>query len=183
MKLTIALIVGDSTEAIERVSRSPSSRFAERHLRLDRDAGAAQRGDQLARGELRRVRGEAVGVGVGEAGVEVEPRQRADFDAGRVAGVGDAAQAVEDRVVGVEATRDLGQPDPFAQLALQRVEVGPQPAVEGVVEGGAAEGRVAAALQVEVAVQDALLVDRPVGEDLGLDPSLPGRSARAPSRW
>ena len=157
---------GDRARALGRFF----GRLAEGDLGTDRDAGAAQARDQLAGGELGRVGGKAVAVRVGEARIEVEPGERADFAAGRVAGVGDPAQAVEDRVVGVEAARHLGQPDTPSKLGLQRVEVRPQAAVEGVVERRAAEGRVAAALQVEVAVQDAVLVERPVGDDLGRDP-------------
>ncbi len=57
-----------------------------------------------------------------------------------------------------------------ADLRLQREEVGPEPAEEAVVEGGRAEGRVAAALQVEAAVQDAVGSSAAGAEHLGRDP-------------
>jgi hypothetical protein len=149
--LTSASIVGDSTEAIARVLSSsavPSATW-----RLIETS--------------RRVGGEAVGAGVGEAGVEIEPRERADFGARRVAGVGDAAQTVEDRVVGVEAAGDGLDFGPGDDLALEGVEVGPHSAHEGVVEGGGREYRVTRPLQVEIAVQGPLPVDIAVGEDFG----------------
>ena len=70
------------------------------------------------------------------AGVEGEPGEGADVGAGRVAGVGDPAQAVEDRVVGVEAAGHRVDARPRGS-GLQRVEVGAEAAEEAVVEGRA----------------------------------------------
>src|SRR4029077_18372533 len=99
------------------------------------DAGSLQRSRQLRGGELRRVRGEAAGAGrAAEAGVESKARKGADVGAGRIVGVGDPAEAVEYRVVGVEAAGHRGDPRRL-DLWRQREEVGAEASEVAVVEG------------------------------------------------
>ena len=109
-------------------------------------------------------------VGAAVAGVESQPGERPDVGAGRVAGIGDAAQPVEDVVVGVEPAGDALHAR-GADLALEAEEIGAEAAEEALVEGGCAERRVAAALQVEAAVQDAGRSISPSPRP-GRDPSL-----------
>ena len=124
--------------------------------------------DQLGRRDFAGSVAKLAGVGVGEAGVELEPGERADFGAGGVARVGDAAQAVEDRVVGVEAPGHLAEAGGReAGSSGRRGRCRGRPG--SVVEGGACRARIAAALEVEAAVQDAVADDPPSGEDGGRD--------------
>jgi hypothetical protein len=135
----------------------------------DASGDAHPRGAQAAGQRRRRGPGGVGGEAMPrEAGVEGEAGKGADVGAGRVAGVGDPAQAVEDAVVGVEAAGYLFDPR-FADLPLEREQVRTQAAEVATVEGGGAQGRVAAADQVEAAVQDAVAVECAVGLDRGLD--------------
>src|SRR5204862_5254117 len=77
------------------------------------------------------------------------------------------AKTVKDAVVGIEAAGD-GADAGFSDLPPEPKDVGAQAAEIAVVESGYAQRRIAAADQVEAAVQDAVAVDLAVGHDAGL---------------
>ena len=124
----VGVDVGGVDDLVERRRADDGDRFGvggrRRRGRPSGGPGSRRRAascGQLLRRQLRRVGGEAAGAGVaGEAGVEVEAGERADVGAGRVAGVGDAALAVEDRVVGVEAAGDRFDPGRASSAARGR---------------------------------------------------------------